>query len=189
MSGSTPTLGEVAGKAVEIHRSILGDPEFDAFKAASLTYSDDWTCFDGTVVVDKWDLAVDAEPLFGEAVRAIALKCAIYALTGDEKAAEIPIAVPVDEMMHACLAQTQILDRIEERQSIQVIHQTDQEDTAWEPGSFTDACYRGAWGEPNGRFWLSHEVVAARKEELDALYRSIGIHGFGHRSTVEFTAA
>ncbi|ATL83061.1 hypothetical protein SMALA_2827 [Streptomyces malaysiensis subsp. malaysiensis] len=35
----------------------------------------------------------------------------MHALTGDDQAAEISIAVPVDEMTHAMLAQAQLLHR------------------------------------------------------------------------------
>ncbi|MGW9067831.1 hypothetical protein ACWGQT_00065 [Streptomyces yangpuensis] len=182
-----PTPDEVGARAKRIYEQFRADDEFDIFKAATLQYSSDWACFDGTVVVEKWDLELDKEPLFREAVRAIALKCAVYALTGDERAAEIAIAGPVDEMMHAGLAQQQVLDRMSVRMDIQVIHQTDQENNDYRPGDYTAKCYYVAFGkEPNKRYWLDVETVEARKKELAALYRSIGIQDFGHRHSIVF---
>jgi hypothetical protein len=184
-----PSALQVAERATKVLSLIKGDEDFPAFKAATLTYADEWTCFDGTTVVAKWDLEADKEPLFEEALRAVCLKVAVYDKTRDENLAEIPVAGPVDEMMHAMLAQQQILDRISNRLGIQVIHQTDQEDNAYTAGDYTYTCYHAAWGEPNERFWLDRDVIEKRKAHLAELYASIGIEEFGHRHNIDFELA
>ncbi|MCX4799655.1 hypothetical protein OG497_38010 [Streptomyces sp. NBC_01242] len=184
-----PATTATAEVALKVYQQLQDDPEFSAFKAATLQYSSDWTCFDGTVVISKWDLESDKEPLFTEALRAVALKVAAFSLTGDEHLAEIPIAGPVDEMMHAMLAQSQILERISKRLGIQVIHQTDQENNDYRSGDYTSTVYWAAWGQPNPRFWLDCEVVEKRKLHLASLYQQIGIKQFGHSHDIEFAAA
>ncbi|MFG2882167.1 hypothetical protein ACGFYV_07550 [Streptomyces sp. NPDC048297] len=96
-----PHAEPTAERAREILTAIEADPEFAAFRAASLRYDEDWTCFTGGPVISEYDQAADAAPLFIEGLRALCLKAAVFEATGDERAAEIPVAVPVDEMTHA----------------------------------------------------------------------------------------
>ena len=59
-------------------------------------------------------LASDAGPLLIEALRVLALKAAVFELTdGDEQAAELLVPGPVDEMVHAVLAQFTVMTRIQ----------------------------------------------------------------------------
>lgn len=178
----------VAEGAMQVLALLKSDREFDAFRAASLEYSDDWQCFTGFPVVSEWKLEQDAEPLFEEGLRALALKAAVHALTGDEQAAEISIAVPVDEMTHAMLAQAQLLTRIAARHGIQIIHQTDQEHTDYRDGGYTHQCYQATWGEPPTRYWLDHEDVERRREHLADLYTSIGMGRSGREHAIKFEA-
>ncbi|MFG3266866.1 hypothetical protein [Streptomyces bobili] len=78
-----PAASTVADAAKLILDGIKGDREFDAFKAASLEYSEDWQCFTGFPVVQRWNLEADAPALFEEGLRALALKAAVYELTAD----------------------------------------------------------------------------------------------------------
>lgn len=115
------------------------------------------------------------------------LKAAVFELTGDENAAEIPIAVPVDEMTHAIIAQPQLLARIAERIGVRIIHQTDQEHTDWTPGDYTDQAYTLAWGErPRSRYWIPNDEVLRRLGILRSRYESIGLHDMGQRHTIVF---
>ncbi|MFJ8346460.1 hypothetical protein ACIQ9J_08880 [Streptomyces sp. NPDC094153] len=98
-----PAASTVADAPKVILNGIKDDREFPAFKAASLEYSEDWQCFTGFPVVANWNLEADARPLFEEGLRALALKAAVYAHIANDQMAEIPIAVPVDEMTHAML--------------------------------------------------------------------------------------
>lgn len=183
---SMPSPEQVAEGAAQILTILEGDPEFAAFRAASLQYSDDWQCFTGFPVISEWSLERDAEPLFMEGLRALALKAAVFAYTNDCARAEIPIAVPVDEMTHAMLAQTQLLNGIASRHGITVIHQTDQEHTDYEIGDFTHQCYTLAWGEPPARYWLGHEEVERRRAHLGDLYQGIGMGRSGREHGIRF---
>lgn len=145
-----PAADAVASAAKRILDSIKDDPQFAEFRAASLEYSDDWQCFTGFPVVAQWNLEADAAPLFEEGLRALALKAAVFEATRDDEAAEVAIAVPVDEMTHAMLAQSQLLARIAARTGAVIIHQTDQEHTDYRANGYTHNCYRLAWGEPCG---------------------------------------
>lgn len=184
-----PAASTVADAAKVILDGIKGDKEFEAFKAASLEYSEDWQCFTGFPVVARWSLEADAPALFEEGLRALALKAAVYALTADDQTAEIPIAVPVDEMTHAMLAQAQLLGRIADARGIGIIHQTDQEHTDYRAGGYTHDCYRLAWGEPPARYWLDHEEVVRRRGVLAGLYESIGMGRSGREHQLDFAAA
>lgn len=178
-------------QTAELAKAILGaveaDAEFDAFKAASLRYDADWQCFTGSVVVVEYDQEQDKHALFAEGLKALCLKAAVYEVTRDEKAAEIPIAVPVDEMTHAMIAQPQLLARITARVGVTIIHQTDQEHTDWRHGDYTDKAYRAAWGEPDQRLWLDADTVAARLQWLDQKYASVGFRKRGQAHSFRFT--
>ncbi|MFD5555048.1 hypothetical protein ACFWIA_14580 [Streptomyces sp. NPDC127068] len=182
-----PAPEEVAARAREILAAIKEDREFGAFEAATLEYSSDWQCTTGFPVIDRWNLENDAPPLLVEGLRALALKAAVYQMTGDENAAEIPVAVPVDEMTHAMIAQPQLLARIMDRVGVSVIHQTDQEHTDWTHGDYTHRAYRAAWGEePPARYWLDHAEVVRRRAVLAELYDSIGLHRSGREHRIDF---
>ncbi|MEU3461273.1 hypothetical protein ABZ721_15160 [Streptomyces sp. NPDC006733] len=176
----------VADLAVNILQRLEDDTEFSAFHQASLTGADARQCFTGFPVISHWKLEDDAPRLFTEALRALALKAAVYALTEDEQAAEIAIAVPVDEMTHAMLAQPQLLHRIADCHAVTIIHQTDQEHTDYRPGDYTHRCYTVAWGEPPARYWLDHEQVEANRRHLADLYQSIGPGRSGREHTITF---
>lgn len=190
MSTSTmPIPAQAAGRAMEILAAIRADEEFGAFEAATLEYSADWQCFTGFPVIERWNLDTDKGPLFTEGLRALALKAAVFELTGDERLAEVAVAVPVDEMTHAMIAQPQLLARIAARTGFTLIHQTDQEHTDYEAGCFTTLAYRLAWGEPPARYWLQAEEVERRVKILTAQYASIGMDRAGREHDIEFTAA
>ncbi|WP_413802308.1 hypothetical protein [Streptomyces iranensis] len=181
-----PSPADTTRSAQQILSQIQADSEFAAFRAASLEYSDEWQCFTGFPVISNWSLDEDAEPLFEEGLRAISLKTAIHELTGDEHAAEISIAVPVDEMIHAMLAQSQLIVRIAQRLGLSIIHQTDQECTKYTSTCYTAECYRAAWGTPPPRYWLFHDEVIKRREHLAGLYESIGMGRSGRQHSIKF---
>ncbi len=190
MNQSTlPAPAITAARAKEILSAITADPEFPAFKAASLKYDKDWTCFTGAVVIAEYDQDKDKEGMFTEALRALCLKAAVFEVTQDECAAEIPVAVPVDEMTHAMIAQPQLLARITARIGAQIIHQTDQEHTDWHTGDYTHEAYRAAWGEPNARYWLDHDEVARRRAFLSDLYADMGFRNDGQAHSFTFEPA
>ncbi|GAA5068622.1 hypothetical protein [Streptomyces similanensis] len=187
-TSTLPVAEMVAERAQEIHSAIQADKEYPAFKAASLKYDSDWQCFTGSVIVAEYDQEKDKHGLFAEGLKALCLKSAVYEMTGDESAAEIPIAVPVDEMTHAMIAQPQLLARIMARVGVVIIHQTDQEHTDWRPDDYTHKAYRAAWGEPDRRLWLDADTVAARLKWLDEKYAAMGFRKQGQAHSFRFTA-
>ncbi|MFF2522413.1 hypothetical protein [Streptomyces liangshanensis] len=188
-TGALPAPETVAVRAAEILTAIQSDPEFEAFTAAALAYDEAWTCFTGFPVISNWNLDDDKRPLLLEGLRALALKAAVYEMTSDEQATEIPIAVPVDEMMHAMIAQPQLLSRIAERVGVAVIHQTDQEHHDYATGDFTHTAYTAAWGEPAERYWLDHSEAGRRLAILDERYAAAGFRRSGKEHSIDFAAA
>lgn len=188
MSTTLPAAEAVSVRALEIHWCVQADPEFPAFRTASLRYDSAWQCFTGSVVVAEYDQEKDKHGLFVEGLRALCLKAAVFEITGDENAAEIPIAVPVDEMTHAMIAQPQLLARITDRVGIPVIHQSDQEHTGWRENDYTHQAYRAAWGEPDGRFWIDTEEVEKRLKWLDGKYAAMGFRKRGQAHSFTFSA-
>ncbi|MFC8453693.1 hypothetical protein [Kitasatospora sp. NPDC057223] len=184
-----PTAELVGCRAAEILVAIEGDSEFPAFEAATLEYSSDWQCFTGFPTIERWNLDTDKGPLLTEGLRAIALKAAVFALTGDERAAEVALPVPVDEMTHAMIAQPQLLARIAARTGFTLIHQTDQEHTDYIAGGYTHAAYLTAWGEPPTRYWLDKAEVDRRLAIFAAKYDSIGMNRSGREHQITFAAA
>ncbi|MFE2496579.1 hypothetical protein [Streptomyces scopuliridis] len=170
--------------------ALSRDPEFSAFTAAALKYDEAWTCFTGFPVISNWDLDADKRPLLTEGLRALALKAAVYELGGqDENMTEIPIAVPVDEMMHAMIAQPQLLARIANRIGIAVIHQTDKEHHDYTTGDYTHTAYVHAWGTPPERYWVDHTEATRRLDILDGKYAAAGFLRSGKAHTIDFTTA
>ncbi|MFJ2558751.1 MULTISPECIES: hypothetical protein [unclassified Streptomyces] len=187
---SRPTPERVADRAREIMSAIQADPEFDAFTAAALKYDEAWTCFTGFPVISNWDLDIDKRPLLTEGLRALALKAAVYELGGqDEDMTEIPVAVPVDEMMHAMIAQPQLLARIAERVGVSVIHQTDKEHHEYSAGDYTHTAYVHAWGTPPKRYWVEHGEAERRLAILESTYEAAGFRRSGKAHSIDFSAA
>ncbi|MEV5506808.1 hypothetical protein [Streptomyces orinoci] len=183
---SLPAPEKVAGRAQEILSAILADPEFDAFAAASLKYDEDWSCFAGAPVISRYNQEADKTPLLNEGLRALSLKAAVFEMTGDEQASEIPIAIPVDEMTHAMIAQPRLLARITQRAGIQVIHQTDQEHTDYQTGDYTHQAYKLAWGDPPERYWIDHEEAQRRLDILREKYEAAGFLNMGQAHVIDF---
>jgi hypothetical protein len=181
-----PAVEDVAVRANEILAAIKADEEYPAFVAATLQYDKDWTCFSGTPIISRYNQDTDKTPLLEEGLRALALKAAVFEMTGDENVAEVPIAIPVDEMTHAMIAQPQLLERITERVGVQVIHQTDQEHTDWRTGDYTHQAYQAAWGEPPERFWIDHEEALRRQAILNEKYEAAGFLNMGLSHVIDF---
>lgn len=183
-----PEPTAVASRAVEILDLIEGDPDCERLRRSALLYESCWATHNGYVLISRWDQDTDAPPLFDEALRVLALKTAVWELTGeDETAAELQIAAPVDEMVHAILAQYTLCQRMTARLGIAFVHMTDQERFGWRPGDYTEACYKAAgWGDLNGRYWIGAEETGHRLTILGERYQSVGIHGFGRSHEIDF---
>jgi hypothetical protein len=185
-----PSASAVGRRAVEILNALEGDEAFERLVSSTALYASCWSTFTGYPVVCEFDLDADTAPLFTEAMRVLALKAAIYELTaGDEEAAELVVSPPVDEMVHAVLAQHTLCVQLEQRLGIGLVHMTDQERFGWQPGDYTQECYQAAgWGTPPERYWIDAAEVKRRLAILDDLYESIGVQGGGRRVAVDFDA-
>lgn len=185
-----PDVSEVGPIAARILTSIKHDPDYDRLIDGCGRYNSDWTCTTGTVTVDRWDVTTDAVPLLEEALRVLALKAAVYSLTGDEETAELPTAPPVDEVLHAVLAQRTLTERMAFRGGWQVVHMTDTEQEAedYEPGGYTWRAYLEAFGAaPPTRYWLGKAEHARRVAVVEGLLDQVGLHDKGRRHGIDFT--
>ena len=191
MSTSTlPPAAETAARATEILAAIEADAEFDRLRDGCARYDKAWQTFTGYALIDGFDVATDTAPLFVEALRAMALKMAIYEATSDEYAAELPVPVAVDEMIHAQAAQFTVLSRMQERLGVRFVHATDRETIgSWSPGDYTDTAYRAAWGAPPERYWISEEETDRRRAVAVAKYEPLGIHDGGRRFSPGFATS
>ncbi|WP_037803033.1 hypothetical protein [Streptomyces sp. NRRL F-5135] len=186
---SRPAPEKVAERAREIHAAIENDPEFERLWDTCAKYSSDWDDFYGYPIVVDYDAIGDAPALFKETIRTMAIKSAVYDLTnGDEKAAELPVPVPVDTMSHALMAQFTLLCRMQQRQGIQFVHMTDMEEGAgggtWDHGDYTHQVYKAAFGDLNPRFWIGREETERRRKVLDQVYAGIGVTERGKKVSI-----
>jgi hypothetical protein len=175
-------------RATQILAEIEAHPAYKRLTGSSMRYVDCWATFTGYPVVSKWDLATDAGPLLIEALRVLALKAAVFELTdGDEQAAELLVPGPVDEMVHAVLAQFTVMTRIQTDLRVTFPHATEHESFSYRRGCLTDALYQAAgWGERPLRYWLDAAEVDRRLAILDRHYTQAGIRGHGRSHDFDF---
>ncbi|WP_322778267.1 hypothetical protein [Frankia sp. Cas4] len=187
-TGALPGHDEVGHDGAEILSLVVDHPDFERFRLSTLAYPDCWATFTGYPLVAGWDLDQDGPALFDEALRVMCLKAAVFRLTdGDEWAAELMCSPPVDEMIHALIAQFTLLVRIQQSLGIVFVHSTDMERFGWNPGDYTHRCYRVAgWGDLNPRYWIGASEVARRLAVLREKYDEIGIHDDGRRHDFDF---
>jgi hypothetical protein len=178
-------VGHCAARILTLIRS---DAEFEALRQSSLKYADCWATYTGYPLVNQWHLDTDAPSLFDEGLRVLALKAAVFDLTGDEKRAELLVSLPVDEMVHAIIAQTSLCKRIFDRLDVTCVHQTDHEEFGWSWGDYTQQCYtEEGWGVPPERYWIDAEETTRRRKILNARYAGIGIGRDGREHSIDFT--
>jgi hypothetical protein len=183
-----PAPEAVGKRAAEILTAVINSDDFDRLRKSTSYYPECWGTFTGYPLIAKWSLKDDSDPLFWEGMRVLALKTAVFELTdGDEHAAELEISAPVDEMVHAILAQFTLVQKMTAGLGIQFIHMTDQERFSYEVGGYTDRCYAAAgWGEQNLRYWIGRPEMLRRLDILGKLYQSIGFQEEGRSHTHDF---
>ncbi|GAB3278365.1 hypothetical protein GCM10027589_04450 [Actinocorallia lasiicapitis] len=183
-----PDAAKVAQRASRILTAIKVDDGYSRLVKTCGLYNSDWQCTAGTITVDRWDVAIDAEPLLEEALRALALKAAVHDMTGNLTAAELPVARPVDEVLHAVLAQRTLTEEIAERAGISLIHATDTERAAppYTVGCFTHVAYVAAWGEPPARYWIPADEQARRTAIIEQRLAEVGLFDLGQRHAITF---
>jgi hypothetical protein len=183
-----PEPTAVGRRAVQIIDRVRSSEEYTRLSESTEKYPECWATFTGYPIIAHFDLATDAGPLFTEALRVLCLKTAVYELSdGDESVAELVVSAPVDEMVHAVLAQYTLCQTMTQKLGIRWIHMTDQERFGWEPCDYTHQCYVAAgWGEPNTRYWIGNAETSRRLGVLANMYESIGIHDGGRRHEHNF---
>ncbi|MFC7796195.1 hypothetical protein [Streptomyces cinereoruber] len=179
----------VADRAREIHAAWQAAPEMPTTLEGCALYTGEWDDFYGGPLVSEYSVTRDAQPLLQGALRVMALKSAVYELTGDELLAELPAPVPLDVTCHALCAQFTVLSRVQQRTGHPFVHSTVNEQrnaTAWDAGDFTHRAYELAFG-PIGpidkRYWIGAAKTVGRLiwEAWDEVYGvDIEHHHIGH---------
>jgi hypothetical protein len=180
---------EVGGRAAEILDAIQAHPGYERLRGSSMKYTSCWATFTGYPLVAEWSLDRDAEPLLTEALRVLALKAAVFDLTGgDEEAAELLVSSPIDEMVHAVLAQFTVMTRMQADLGVTFPHATELERFDYDRGGPTDTYYAAAgWGAQSPRYWLDSAEVGRRLALLNERYGAAGFgrDGRSHELTFE----
>ncbi|CUW33440.1 MULTISPECIES: hypothetical protein [Streptomyces] len=190
-TAALPAPADVAERARAIHAAWQADAEMQTVLDGCAKYSSDWDDFYGGPLISTYSVARDAGHLLVDALRVMALKTAVYELTGDELLAELPVPVPVDVTCHALCAQFTALSRIQQRTGHPFVHSTVNEhvnDTPWDTGDFTHRAYEEAFGPVNDRYWIPAEEAERRRRVLDGKYASIGITERGMTSAIDYAA-
>lgn len=183
-----PEPEAVAARAREVLEVLHQWPGFERLWTSTRMYPDCWATFTGYPTIAEFDLEKDAGPLLNEALKVLALKTTVFELTdGDESAAELVVSAPVDEMVHAILAQHNLVRTFEQETGLRLVHMTDQERFGWERGDYTHRCYLATWGqEPPARYWIDNAETARRHRILGRKLASIGIQDLGRRHELTF---
>ncbi|SFD29611.1 hypothetical protein [Micromonospora sediminimaris] len=187
-SSSMPQVTEVGRRAAEILDRMRAHPAYDRLHSSSMTYSTCWATFTGYPAISRWSLERDAGALLEEALRVLALKAAVFALSGgDERAAELLVPAPVDEMIHAVLAQFTLMTRMQADLAVVFPHATELEEFTYTRGCVTDAYYAAAgWGEQPLRYWLDSAEVTRRLDLLNTRYQAAGLGRDGRSHDFDF---
>ncbi|MBM0230454.1 hypothetical protein JNW91_00350 [Micromonospora sp. STR1_7] len=187
-SSSMPEVAEVGRRAAEIVDKMQAHPAYGRLQSSSMRYSTCWATFAGYPAISRWSLERDAAPLLDEALRVLALKAAVFELSGgDEHAAELLVPAPVDEMIHAVLAQFTLMTRLQSDLGVTFPHATELEEFTYTRGGITDAYYAAAgWGEQPLRYWLDSAEVNRRLGLLNERYQAAGLGRDGRSHDFDF---
>ncbi|MEU7761657.1 hypothetical protein [Micromonospora aurantiaca (nom. illeg.)] len=185
---SMPEPAEVGRRAAEILDLITQHPSSERLRSSSMKYSSCWATFTGYPAISQWSLDRDAGPLLTEAMRVLALKAAVFELSGgDEEVAELLVPAPVDEMIHAVLAQFTLMSRMQRDLGVTFPHATELEEFTYVRGCLTDAYYAAAgWGSQPLRYWLDSAEVTRRLDQLNAHYQAAGLGRDGRSHDFDF---
>ncbi|MEU4593705.1 MULTISPECIES: hypothetical protein [Micromonospora] len=185
---SMPEPAEVGRRAAEILDLITQHPSAERLRSSSMKYSSCWATFTGYPAISQWSLDRDAGPLLTEAMRVLALKAAVFELSGgDEEVAELLVPAPVDEMIHAVLAQFTLMSRMQRDLGVTFPHATELEEFTYVRGCLTDAYYAAAgWGPQPLRYWLDSAEVTRRLDQLNAHYQAAGLGRDGRSHDFDF---
>ncbi len=187
-STSLPEPAAVGARAAEILTAVQGSDLYERLGRSAKPYADCWATFTGYPTVSNWDLDTDTEPLFTDAVKVLCLKAAVYELTGGgEQAAELLISAPVDEMVHAVIAQFTVMTKLQMQLGVIFPHMTELERFAYERGRYTDEIWAAAgFGQMNRRYWIDSAEIGRRLGILNQRYAHAGIGRDGRRHDINF---
>lgn len=181
------TAAHLGRRAAQILESIRSHPDYERLTGSSMRYSTCWATFTGYPTVSNWDLERDAAPLLEEALRVLALKAAVFELSGgDEAAAELLCPPAVDEMIHACLAQFTVMSRMQADLGVVFPHATELERFTYARGCDTDAYAAAGWGQQPTRYWLDTDEVNRRLAVLNECYQRAGLGRDGRSHRIDF---
>jgi len=188
MTTTTVDPAQVGRRAAQILDAMRAHPGWERLNGSSMKYSSCWATFSGYPTVSNWSLDRDAGPLLTEALRVLALKSAVFELTsGDEKAAELLVPPPVDEMIHAVLAQFTLMTSMQADLGVVFPHATELEEFTYTRGCATDVYYAAAgWGEQPLRYWLDTGEVVRRLAILNTCYEQAGFGREGRSHRIDF---
>ncbi|MEJ3750595.1 hypothetical protein WEI85_45975 [Actinomycetes bacterium KLBMP 9797] len=190
-SGVCTLPADVVGpQAAQILERMCAHPAYERLTSSSMKYSTCWATFTGYPTISNWNLDEDAGPLLEEALKVLALKAAVFGLSGgDEEAAELLCPAPIDEMIHAVLAQFTVVSRMQTDLDVVFPHATELEQFDYTRGCVTDTYYAAAgWGEQPLRYWLDSREVNRRIALLAKRYDQVGIARSGRSHNINFDA-
>lgn len=183
-----PEPAAVGARAAEILTAVRSNDLYPRLERSARKYVDCWATFTGYPTVSQWDLDTDTEPLFHDAVKVLCLKAAVYELTqGDEQAAELLVSAPVDEMVHAIIAQFTLMTQLQMQLGVMFPHMTELERFAYERGGYTDQIWTAAgFGEQSHRYWIDSAEIGRRLGILNQRYGQAGIGRDGRSHSIDF---
>lgn len=189
MTTTMPDVAAVGRRAARILEETQAHPGYDRLRSSSMRYSSCWATFTGYPAISCWSLERDAGPLLTEAIRVLALKAAVFDLSGDEQAAELLVPAPIDEMVHAVLAQFTLMTAMQSDLGVVFPHATELEKFTYTRGCITDSYYAAAgWGLQPLRYWLDSAEVSRRLGLLNVQYERAGLGRDGRSHSFDFDA-
>jgi hypothetical protein len=183
-----PSPSAVGQRAAEILHAIHHSPHHhhhQLLATAIRMLPNRWATLTGITLLADLDLATDAEPLLHEAWRLLALRAAVYELTGsDTTAATLVAPAPIDDMVRAILAEHTLCADLARTLGVRLVQQTTEwTPLGWQPGNYAHRCYQVAWGQPPDRYWIDADESSRRLATLTRLYHDIGIRRSGSQHT------
>ncbi len=182
-----PDPPAVGRAAAEILDRVLNSEEYPPLAHDVLLQRHRWATFTGLPLIARLDLDRDGEPLLREALRTLALRAAVYEISGsDDTAATLAVPAPIDDMVRVVLAEHTLCTQISRRLGIRFVRMlTAWDHFGWRPLDYTHQCYLHAGWELNERYWIDADETARRLKTLNGRYFDIGIQSAG-RHTIRF---
>ena len=178
----------VGSRAAQILDAVRDHPDWDRLSSSSMRFSACRVTFTGYPLIRRWDLARDARPLLTEALRVLALKAAVFEVSGgDEAAGDLPAPAPVEEMVHAVHVQFTVMTRMQIDLGVIFPLATGLERFDYDRGCPTDIYYAAAgWGSQPLRYWLDAPEAARRLAILNEHYAGTGFGAAGSGHDLDF---